>query len=121
MYVYMLYRSCRTSSISCHDKAARLADRVQLAGVNLLGFSKAFGTASPRTLVDKRSSTELWRNGPLGEQLAGVWGSGEVGLQQAGGRPPPRKGGVSLYVGTDTFSGWPEVFPCRTNNEGFVA
>ena len=121
MYVYMLYRSCRTSSISCHDKAASLADRVQLAGVNLLGFSKAFGTASHRTLVDKRSSTELWRNGPLGEQLAGVWGSGGVGLQQAGGRPPPRKGGVSLYVGTDTFSGWPEVFPCRTNNEGFVA
>lgn len=23
--------------------------------------------------------------------------------------------GVSLYVGTDTFLGWPEVFPCRTN------
>jgi len=22
--------------------------------------------------------------------------------------------GVSLYVGTDTFLGWPEVFPCRT-------
>ena len=28
----------------------------------------------------------------------------------------PRKGGYRyLFVMTDTFSGWPETFPCRTN------
>lgn len=107
----MLYRSCRTSSISCHDKAARLADRVQLAGVNLLGFSKAFGTASHRTLVDKRSCTELWRNGPLGEQLAGVWGSGGVGLQQAGGRPPQEKGGCHCMLVLIPFQDGQRYFP----------
>jgi len=34
----------------------------------------------------------------------------------------PRKGGYHcMLILTNTFSGWPEVFPCRTNNKGFVA